>query len=158
MSLQKELRLAAGAASAAVTGSLSYGRFLERGRIQDAEETWARRRDDNARFAAQTESDRLLARVWHEPGSMHPGVLVGSIEPGALANLAIWDLEHPAFWPSDDPLRALAYGDTTQALFALYVAGKAIGTPGDFVHSIVSTSAYREARREAQARLSRLLG
>ena len=76
----------------------------------------------------------------------------------ALANLAVWDLEHPAFWPSDDPLRALACGDTTQALFALYVAGKAIGTPGDFVRSIVTTGAYREARREAQARLSSLMG
>ncbi|HEX6242522.1 MAG TPA: amidohydrolase family protein [Polyangiales bacterium] len=158
MNLQKELRLAAGAASAAVTGSIGYSRFLERGRIQDAEETWQRRREDNARFAPHADSERLLGRVWHEPGSMHPGVLVGSIEPGALANLAIWDPEHPAFWPSDDPLRALAFGDTTQALFALYVAGKAIGTPGDFVHSIISTGAYRDARREAQERLRKLMG
>ncbi|HKO92681.1 MAG TPA: amidohydrolase family protein, partial [Polyangiaceae bacterium] len=158
MNLQKELRWAAGAASAQITGSFAYSRFLERGRVQDAEETWQRRREDNEHFAPHVDSARLLARVWHEPGAMHPALKVGAIEAGALANLAVWDFDHPAFWPGDDPLRALAFGDTTQALFALYVAGKAIGTPGDFVHSIVTTSAYREARREAQARLSQLLG
>jgi cytosine/adenosine deaminase-related metal-dependent hydrolase len=157
MNLQKELRHAAGAASALVTGSLNYARFLERGRVQDAEETWRRRQEDAAAFAPHVSAERLLARVWHEPGAMHPALKVGSIEAGALANLAVWDTEHPAFWPSQDPLRALAFGDTSQALFALYVAGKPIGTPGDFVHSVISTSAYRDARTEAEARLSRLL-
>lgn len=157
MNVQKELRHAAGAASALVTGSLGYSRFLERGRVQDAEETWQRRQEDASAFAPHVSTERLLGRVWQEPGSMHPALKVGSIEAGALANLAVWDTEHPAFWPGDDPLRALALGDTTQALFSLYVAGKAIGTPGDFVHSILTTSAYRDARREAEQRLRKLL-
>jgi cytosine/adenosine deaminase-related metal-dependent hydrolase len=157
MNLQKELRHAAGAASALVTGSLGYVRFLERGRVQDAEDVWLRRQEDAAAFAPHVSSERLLARVWHEAGTMHPALKVGSLEAGALANLAVWDTEHPAFWPGDDPLRALAFGDTSQALFALYVAGKAIGTPGDFVQSVIRTNAYREARNEAQTRLARLL-
>jgi 5-methylthioadenosine/S-adenosylhomocysteine deaminase len=157
MSIQPELRAAAGAASAMTTGSLSFARFAERGHVQEAEDAWIQRKERVARFLPHVTSSALLSRVWHEAGGLHPALKVGSIARGALANLAVWDLEHPALWPGSDPLRALAFGDTSQALHALYVAGRAIGTPGDVARSVISSEAYREARREADARLAELI-
>jgi cytosine/adenosine deaminase-related metal-dependent hydrolase len=156
MNLQHELRMAAGAASALTTGSLSLARFTESGRVQDAEDAWSQRKERVSRFLPHVSSTALLSRVWHEAGGMHPALQVGNLERGALANLAVWDLDHPAFWPGTDPLRALAFGDTAQALYALYVAGRTIGTPGDFARSLISSDDYREARREADERLSLL--
>jgi 5-methylthioadenosine/S-adenosylhomocysteine deaminase len=158
MSVQPELRLAAGAASAMTTGSLALARFTERGQVHDAEDAWAQRKERVARFARHVTSSALLSRVWHEAGSMHPALQVGSIARGALANLAVWELDHPAFWPGTDLLRALAYGDTSQALHTLVVAGRVIGTPGDLVRSVLGSDAYRAAREEANARLSELFG
>jgi 5-methylthioadenosine/S-adenosylhomocysteine deaminase len=158
MSIQPELRLAAGAASAMTTGSLSLARFAERGQVHDAEDAWSQRKERVARFALHVTSAMLLRRVWHEAGSLHPALQVGSIERGQLANLAVWDLEHPAFWPGHDPLRALAFGDTSQALHTLVVAGSVLGTPGDFVRSMITSDAYREARKEADARYTELFG
>jgi 5-methylthioadenosine/S-adenosylhomocysteine deaminase len=157
MSIQHELRAAAGAASAMTTGGLTLARFFERGQVHEAEEAWSQRKERVGRFLPHVSSAALLSRVWQEAGSLHPALKVGSIERGALANLAVWDLEHPAFWPSADPLRALAFGDTSQALHALYVAGRAIGTPGDFVRSVIRSEGYVEARREADARLAQLM-
>ena len=49
-------------------------------------------------------------------------------------------------------------GDTTQALHALFVAGKEVGEAGDFHRSLVMSVAYVEAREEADHRLRDLLG
>ena len=158
MNLQKELRLCAGAATAMITGSMAYARFLEFGGLPQANETWQRRRENAALFAPHVTTERLLARVWHEAGALHPARTVGVIEPNALANLTVWDTEHPAFWPEQDLLRALALGDTTQAIHALFVAGKQVGIAGDFVRSVLGSAEYRDSRREAERRLNHLLG
>jgi cytosine/adenosine deaminase-related metal-dependent hydrolase len=157
MNLQQELRLCAGAANAQVTGSFAFARFFERGQLQDAEEVWLRRKESAKAFARHTSSAQLLARVWHEPGAMHPALQTGAITPGTLANLAVWDTEHPSFWPCEDVLRGLAFGDTSQALYALYVAGRSVGEPGNLGPSLLASDAYRAARSEASARLRRLL-
>lgn len=157
MNLQKELRLCAGAASAALTGGLAFARFFERGQLQDAEDVWQRRAESAEAFAPQVSAERLLARVWHQAGALHPALTTGVLEAGALANLAIWDPGHPAFWPGRDLLRGLAFGDTSQALFALYVGGRAIGERGNVAASVRGSDAYRAARQEADARLARLV-
>jgi len=156
MSVQPELRLAAGAASAMTTGSLALARFTERGSVHDAGEAWAQRKERVARFAPHVTTSALLSRVWHEAGGLHPALQVGSIARGALANLAVWELDHPAFWPGTDPLRALCFGDTSQALYTLLVAGRVIGTPGDLARSVIGSAGYRAARQEADARLAEL--
>ncbi|HEY6880551.1 MAG TPA: hypothetical protein VI299_21150, partial [Polyangiales bacterium] len=99
----------------------------------------------------------LLARALALPGALHPGFRAGIIAEGALANLAIWDLEHPAFWPAHDLPRALALCDTTQALHAMLVAGQWIGEPGRLAESVLHSDGYRASRREASERLDALL-
>lgn len=157
MNLQKELRLCYGAATFGVASGLAYASFFATGDASHARETWQERTELASGWSRELASERLLARVLHEPGALHPDVRVGAIEPGALANLAVWNVEHPSFWPAHDLPRALAMADTTQALHTLVVAGKPVGEVGRVLESVVSSPAYREARREADARLAALL-
>ena len=81
------------------------------------------------------------------------------IEPGALANLLVWDIDHPSFWPASTDrgiLQALAMGDTIGAIDTMIVRGAVIGKVGDFARSVQHSSAYQEARLEATERSDRL--
>ena len=157
MSLQKELRLCAGASTFGVSASMAYASFLDSGDAGHARETWQERTEGAAAFAKHVTSEQLLARVLQLPGRLHPSVRCGVIERGALANLVAWDTEHPAFWPARDLARALAMSDTTQAIHALLVNGRWIGEAGHVVSSVLASDSYREARREASERLEALL-
>ncbi|MET0339871.1 MAG: amidohydrolase family protein [Polyangiales bacterium] len=157
MNVQKELRFCAGAASAEITGSLEYESFLSSGEVGHARDTWHERTERAKAFGRHVNSEQLLARVWSEAGALHPEVETGVIARGALANLAVWNTDHPAFWPGQDLLRALAMSDISQALHGMYVAGRAVGEPGHLVESVVGSDAYREARREADGRLAALM-
>ena len=97
-----------------------------------------------------------LTRVGAVPGSLHPTTRAGAIEPGRLANFALWDLDHPALWPGVDPLRGLAAGDTNAALARMMVAGRWLSPLGGHA-ALAWTPAWREARQEANARLRSLL-
>ena len=102
----------------------------------------------------------LLSRITSIPGRFHPGFTTGVIEAGALANLVVWDTNHPSFWPAPDTralVQLLAMGDTTGAIVALYAAGKAVGQPGNFQQSLLEGESYVAAREEADRRLAELL-
>lgn len=157
MGLQKELRFAAGLPQAGVTSSEAYRAFFKHGDLAHAERAQRERDEAHARFAEHRAPSSLLERVWELPGEAHPGFRAGAIEVGCLANLVAWDTDHPAFWPESDLIRALAYGDTTQAIHAMFVCGKRIGKPGDFHASILASPEYREARLEATERLEHLI-
>jgi 5-methylthioadenosine/S-adenosylhomocysteine deaminase len=157
MNLQKELRLCHGAASAPISGGLAYASFMETGDASHARDVWQDRTERARAWAEHVTSERLLARVFELPGRLHPDLRAGVIERGALANLAVWDVDHPAFWPGLDLPRALALSDTTQALHAMLVAGRWIGSPGQLVESVIRSDAYRESQREASERLAALL-
>jgi len=154
MNVQKELRWAGGWRNAPVGASAEFNRFAEGGDIGAAREFWAARRERHTVGEALAHPHRLLASVWSDPGKLHPGLPCGVLASGTLANVLIWDTDHPSFWPATDPLRALAYGDTTPAIHAMWVAGKPIGTAGDFARSLVQSDEYREARKEAEERLA----
>jgi cytosine/adenosine deaminase-related metal-dependent hydrolase len=83
--------------------------------------------------------------------------VAGEIVPGAIANLVVWDLDHPTMWPEHAPFRTLAMGDTTQAIHTMFVMGRQVGKAGDFHRSLIQGEAYRAAVAEASERLARLL-
>jgi cytosine/adenosine deaminase-related metal-dependent hydrolase len=76
------------------------------------------------------DSAALLSRVWSIPGRLHPEVTAGVLQRGALANLVVWDTDHPSFWPATDPLSALVMSDTVGAIETMVVAGRARGERG----------------------------
>jgi cytosine/adenosine deaminase-related metal-dependent hydrolase len=156
MSPQKELRHVAGLRTSGTTASAAYRDFLRGGRDTGAAEAWQERvrRFERAEAIARPES--LLSRIWGVPGLLHPALRAGALEPGALASFVVWDVDHPSMWP-EAGLSTLAMGDTTQAIHALFVAGREIGQAGDFHRSVVETDAYRRALREATRRRSALL-
>ena len=155
--VQKELRFVAAQRTAGVSWSREAEAFFETGGISEATAMWERRVADFEDFAPAAETDRLLDLVWSRPGGLHPAVRVGTLEAGALANISIWDVDHPCFWPDREGLRTLALGDTTQALHALFVAGRSVGEAGRFHQSLVKSGAYAEALLEANDRLEALL-
>lgn len=157
MNVQKELRYCAGQRSATVVFSEAYERFFRGGDSGRAREVWEARMETYREGHSAAQTSRLLSRVWGAPGRAHPSVRAGVIQPGALANILVWDVEHPSLWPNEDLLRVIAMGDTTGAIHAMYVAGRPVGEPGDFHRSIRQSGAYREAHREAEARLSEVL-
>ncbi len=157
LNLQKELRAAAEAGASAV----AYGDAVQ-GLRRAGGVAAARAVDQARRDAVPTPPDPagLLRRVTSLPGALHPACRAGTIAPGALANLVVWDLEHPCFWPSTDVaglVRTLVFGDTTQAVHTMWVAGRRLGTEGDFHRSLVTSELYRVARRAADARLRALI-
>ena len=160
MNLQKELRFVDGQRTVGTAFTPAYERFLETGRLAEAEAVWSRREAFARRFSGDDDADRardLLSRVWSRPGQLHPAFTAGEIAPGALANLVVWDTQHPSMWPDHAPLRTLAMGDTTQAIHAMYVMGREIGQPGAFHASVVASEGYRAALAEASERLAALL-
>lgn len=158
MIVQKELRLARGAVTAAISGSAAYERFLESGQRSDADEVQRLRGARREAFLPHVTSERLLTRVFSQAGALHPAVRVGVIAEGALASLVAWNTDHPSFWPEQDLARGLALGDTTGAIHAMFVAGRRIGRIGDVSRNVMESDDYREARLEATERLTHLLG
>lgn len=159
MNVQKELRFVEGQRSVGTAFTPAYERFLETGRLEEAEAVWSRREAFH-RSMDGSDLDRaqaLLSRVWRVPGQLHPGFQAGEIAPGALANLLVWDTSHPSMWPPHAPFRTLAMGDTTAAIHAMYVMGREIGEAGCFAAALVDSDAYRDAVGEASDRLARLL-
>lgn len=159
MSIQKELRFVEGQRTVGTAFTPAYERFLENGRLEDAEAVWSRR-EAFYRDIPRTGEDRaqsLLSRVWRRPGALHPAFVAGEIAPGALANLVVWDLDHPSMWPEHAPFRTLAMGDTAQAIHTMFVMGRQLGIEGDFHRSLVRGEPYQAAVAEASERLARLL-
>ena len=136
--------------------SREYRGFLEAGGEAGARGAWQERSRLFERAAPIARPEALLARVWSVPGALHPALRAGVLEAGALASLVVWDPDHPSMWP-EAGLSTLAMGDTTQAIHAMFVAGREIGEAGDFQRSLVESEGYREALGEADRRRAALL-
>lgn len=154
-----ELRFVAGQQSAGVSWSSVYEAFLKHGGPQRLGAVGKLKEAEQERVGVLVSPQALLERVWSRPGLLHPAVRCGALLPGALANIAVWDLQHPNLWPAadGDPLRALCFTNAGPALHRLVVAGRDVGTPGDLARSVRQSDAYLEARREASERLRELL-
>jgi cytosine/adenosine deaminase-related metal-dependent hydrolase len=145
--------------TAAVSASEQYSQFLSEPSVESARALWAKRAKDWAESETWTGADKLLSRVWTRPGRLHPSFRAGAIEAGALANLIVWELDHPATWPASNPLHALCFSAPSggAAIHNLMTLGQWRGDSGHYVESICSSEAYREAKREADKRLKELL-
>lgn len=158
LSLQKELRFVAGARSTGISATTEYGTYFEGGAFADPSPVAEARRRAMASAKEQWSTGAVLRRGLSGPGSLHPGFAVGRIEPKALANLIVLDVDHPSLWPGRDLIRALVYSDIAPALHAMFVAGRLVGTPGHFHESVLTSEAYQASKQEADARLYELLG
>ncbi len=156
MNLQKELRAVAGLRAGGLASSPEAARWRATDSLAAAEALSAQRVRHWEGRALLGDPAHLLSRVWSVPGGLHPHMKCGVIAPGALAHLAVWELDHPSFWPAADPLRALAYSDTTGALSGLMIGGRWRSRLGDH-HSSLLAQGWRDARREARDRLKHLL-
>ena len=156
MNVQRELTFVAGAASAALTYSKSYQTFLADGKTEKMVATNAQRVSQQSQQTSFSDSSFALSKVWKTPGRMHPQFKAGALEQGALANIAVWNPDHPNLWPAHSVLRSLALSDCSPALHNLMCAGKWVGTSGDFQNSIVNSKEYGDALHEAKARLAEL--
>lgn len=153
MSVQKELRYVAGLHLAKTSSSAQLERFMAQPSLATAQATHEHRQHGYAQRAPLATPAALLSRVWSTPGRMHPQLNVGELRVGALANLAVWDLDHPSFWPGTLPLRTLAMGDTSAALAKLMVVGRWFDQPA----TLAQSPEYKDATAEASRRLELLL-
>lgn len=157
INLQLELRALLAHRALPPSAGAAFTRYLSTGNPAEAEAAWAERQVRHRSQASLVEPASVWSRVWSVPGRIHPAVRVGTLAPGALANIAVWDLDHPALWPAHEPLRTLVGADATKALHAMWTAGRRRGIDGALSQSLIDSDDYREARREAAARLGRLI-
>lgn len=156
MNVQKEMRYVAGLANQRVTYSYEYTKFLQEGGAAAVNDTALRRAGQQEESQRWSDAGFLLKRVTTAIGDLHPQVKVGRLAPGCLANLAVWDSEHPSFWPGARDLRALTMGDTLGALKNMMVAGRWLGRGENLQSELLGTAEYRDAVREATQRLTAL--
>lgn len=156
MNVQKELRHIAGLRTSATASSQAYETFALDPTLDHARAAQQHRSSRHSSRKELADEAFLLSRIWATPGSMHPAFEAGSIKVGALANLITWDMHHPHMWPATHPHRALAMGDTTQAIANMMTLGKWLGTHHNYHRSILDSEAYRDAHREANARFDAL--
>ena len=156
MNVQRELLLLGHAEAWRTTFDPGLGPALDADLRSGAAATLAHRSATFDARAGRADPWAVLRAVWEIPGGAHAGLRVGVLAPGARANLTAYDLDHPAFWPGHDPLRALAYGDASAALSALWVGGRAVGVVGD-VRALLRDERVAAWTAEATARLDALL-
>jgi hypothetical protein len=154
LNVQKELRAVAGFRTLPCAFDSTMSHFLAGG---DAVGALALARIREAGVRARSllgQPAFLLSTIMEGPGEMHPAFRTGVIAEGALANLAVWNLDHPTFWPATEPMRVLAFGDVTQALEQLFILGRPIAKEGRVLEAIAESSEYKEALGEANRRLA----
>jgi cytosine/adenosine deaminase-related metal-dependent hydrolase len=157
MNVQRELRLYAGAGALQTTHGTELAQFMASGDLDGARRVWEARGRQFEESVACDGAAKNLEAVWSTPGSMHPKLPLGELREGYRANLLVWDLDHPTFWPRTNPLRALALSDTSSAIWGMTINGSWIGRRGEFHQSILASVEYRSALAEADERLQALL-
>lgn len=156
MNLQKELKYLSGAPMQSVGFSQAYGHFF-RDQNTGVEATISRRTKLWSRHAKFRDPNWLLNKVWSVPGTIHPRIRVGQISEGSLANLIVWNPEHPSLWPFQN-LDSLAMGDNLSAIHNLLCAGQWIGKiDGQFHSGIIESPTYKEHLKEARERFALVL-
>ncbi|MEM9187618.1 MAG: amidohydrolase family protein [Myxococcota bacterium] len=155
MNVQKELRFLANQPTGGATFSASYRRFGAEGTPAAARAAWAER--NQLRAGADRPSRRLLDRVFSLPGNLHPHARTGVLDAGAIANVLVFDPDHPSLWPCIDLPHTLAMADCTLGIHQMFVGGKARGEAGRFQESLTESETYRAHAEEARSWIRQLL-
>lgn len=156
MNLQKELRFVAGFPS--LLSTFGKNKKIINKLSQKNKNEFLNERNIIKKIQNKfTNSNFLLDKVFKGPGSFHSHFKAGVIQTGALANLIIWDLNHPSMWPGENITRVLTMGDTTGAIYNMCIAGKWLGLNSNFSQSILDSDNYKFALNEANERLKQLL-
>ena len=154
MNIQKELRMLSSFPIQELSFSSDYKRSFSRDKNIEPlknkrKEIW----EDTKEFR---DHNFLLKKIWSLPSTMHPQTKVGVIEPNHLANLVVWDHEHPCLWPFSSS-RSFAFTDSTQAILNMMVAGKWVGDFSEYQNSLKEQSLYKHALSESKKRLTKIL-
>ena len=152
MNVQAELRLASGP-QFGVVQTPAHGRFWDGGGDAEAVSTARNERLD----LAQIDPAALLHTVLGGAGLAHPKLSVGAIQVGYRANLVVYDLQHPSFWPAADILRSLALQDVARAITRMMQGGVWMSPDGEHASTILGSAWLAEARQEAEVRRARML-
>jgi len=154
--VQQELRFMASVRSGGWRYHPAWRDFHDKGRLKQARALWTSREEHWDRAQALGDPARMLQRAWTLPGALHPALPAGAIAPGHVANLVVWDTDHPAFWPFDaDPLRALVYGSPAGAIHQMMVMGNWRTPRGAHAETLLGNT-WRTWRIEANARWAAL--
>ncbi|MEE2755330.1 MAG: amidohydrolase family protein [Myxococcota bacterium] len=156
MNVQQELRLLAEGPTYRVTHSHLRRSFAEQSTQTTARSLDQFRVDERKNRTFMNDTHALLDTVWKTPGKIHPKVKCGQLRAGHLANLTVWNLEHPAIWPANDIQRSLAYADAAQALHGVMTKGVWRGKLGNFANSILNSDDFKQAQAEAVRRFDEL--
>jgi len=156
LSVQAELRMVAAFRTLSCSFGSASARLLATGDSPEAQQLGLERSGAVSRRRLLGDPEYLLRKVWQDAGSLHPGCRAGVIAEGALANLAVWNLDAPELWPATDPLRALAFSNLAHGLRQLLLLGRPLGEDGAFASSVLRSASYRAALDEANARLTQL--
>ena len=70
---------------------------------------------------------------------------IGAIEPGAAADIVLYDLDSPSLAPLNDPLQQLVFSERGRSVRAVLVGGRTVYEDGRFA-STDADSAIREAK------------
>jgi len=154
MNVQQEMRLLAGGGVFGVMSSPEMQKFEKEGEGAEAVQQARQRLFDGSSMSSLR---KLFSTVSSNAGQMHPHVKMGELREGSLGNLLIVDGDHPNLWPSTAPLRTVCYANLSPCIQGLMVAGRWIGEVGNFQESILSSSTFKEQRKEAEERLDCLL-
>ncbi|KAB8030693.1 amidohydrolase family protein [Fluviispira multicolorata] len=156
MNIQKELRFVSGFPSLHNTFQ-NYQKILKKSSLKERTIFLKNRKKTKLLEDKFSNSSFLLNKILSGPGNFHPKFKAGSIEINALANLTVWDIDHPSFWPPNNLQRSLSMGDTTGAIHNMCIKGKWVGKNGQFTHSILTSDKYKQSLKEANERLTILL-
>lgn len=156
MNVQQELRLVASGAAFETSHGAAHAAFRAEGTLAEARRVRESRAHATAEVRRLSESSALLPLITETPGTLHNSLKLGRIAPGWRANLAVYDLDHPAMWPGNAPLRALCWGDASAALHQLIVQGEPVGPPGVWRQELLASDRYQAHRLEASQRWAAL--
>ena len=109
VNVQGELRFFAGADTYGVPQSTEMQSFMQEANWHHAQQVRAKRQKIYTQRQDHISPSQILSSVWSSTAHMHPMAPVGGIEKGRWANIAIWDINHPVFWPGTDILHTLVY-------------------------------------------------